>query len=123
VRIKHKVNVKIYDDTALKDALFGLDDTLAEETIDAFDVQVSGRFSVSTIEELSLGDVATALGMFIKVDADATLRLNDSFDLALKVASGASYARFFFEGTITKIELTAASGTVTGVYCVWGTAD
>lgn len=126
MRISHKVILKIGDDTAFKDLLFQTDEALAEQVIDAFDGQASGKINIaaSGTEALNFGDITTVKGIFIKLDGDADIDVNTLGDIPLRRATTTSgvKAKFFMEGDITSISLTNVSGTdvLTGVYCAWG---
>lgn len=128
MRIKHKVNVRIAEDSAMENLLFGFADPLAEVTIDEFEKQSSGVFSIApeTTEEINLGDINTVLGLFLRVDRECLLYLNGSLDAIPLKPSGNTlfpFAKFFMEGPITEVSIRApvAEKTVTGVFCAWGT--
>lgn len=124
MRIKHKVNPRISEDSAGKDMLFGLDDALAEVTIDTHTHQVNGHFSVAVgaTEALSFGDVAVVRGAYLEVGADCSLYLNGSLDaILIKLAPGAAKAKFFIEATLTQVQLKATGAVaLTGKACFWG---
>ena len=126
MRIKHKVNARLAADPEMKNILFGFDDTLAEVMIDNYTTVVSGYFSVAMgeSEDLSLGDVQDARGLYLHVFGDAIVTLNDATDsLQLRRAGVATTdkAKLFVEAEITKVTVEApADATITGVYCVWG---
>jgi len=122
MRTKHKVYVKIADDADMKDGLFAPDDTLAEVIIDDFLHQNSGTVHVAAgaTLEIPFGHVTAVKGCFLKLDNDCMLTLNDSAtDIQLR-AQG-SYAKFFLEGDLSKVEITApAEEAIEGLFCVWG---
>ncbi len=122
IRIKHKVNVKIANDTDMKDKLFEFDDTLAEVVIDTFQRQNSGKFHIAAegVEDLPMGDITATKGVVIKFDQDCTIKINGGTDVfSVEKAEGKTFARFFMEGTITAIEVTAIL-ELEGVFCTWG---
>lgn len=125
MRIKHILMLSVADDSDMKDALFGpIDETLATTQIDGYTNQVSGKFKVlSTItKSLSFGDIAAVKGIYLEVDQDCGLKINDAAAISLKRGNSAtgSLAKFFIEATLTKIEIVAGSADVHGTYCAWG---
>lgn len=124
MRIKHKVNVRIFNDTALKDALFAPDDALSEIQIDTFVRQSSSKFTVtaSTSEDLPLGDIVAVKGLYLQVDADCIVKLNggtEEFQMRAQGTTSPS-AKMFFEGDINQVNITAAAADLNGTICVWG---
>lgn len=126
MRIKHKVNVRVGYDTDMNNLLFGPSDELSEVIIDAYSRVTSGlvRIAEDTTEDLPLGDVETVKGIYLKVNQDVQIVLNDGTDviqLRKPTASTSVYARLFLEADITKVTITAPETLVVeGVYCVWG---
>ena len=126
MRIKHKLVVNVGDDAALKDKLFSTDEDLAEVVIDNYQRQVSGKMYIqaAAVENVPLGDVDAAKGVFLKVDQDVTIKLNGGATvLQLRKASelADATAKMFLEADITAVEVTAPAGAdVNAVYCVWG---
>ena len=126
MRIKHKVRVQIAEDTAMKNLLFSADDSLSEVTIDAYVRCASGviKVDMNTNEDLPLGDVGAVKGLYLRVDQEATVKLNggtEILQLRKPSTSTSVYARLFFEGDITQVNITApALADLNGVYCVWG---
>lgn len=131
MRIKHKVNVRIAEDTDMKDLLFGFDDTLAETVIDDYDRVVSGKLVVGppadpvVKEEISLGDIGAVKGLYLKADQDCLVYLNSiatPLTLARSGTAATDYAKLLIEATITKVEIVSpATETTTVFYCLWGT--
>lgn len=122
MRTKHKVYVKIADDADMKDGLFTPDDTLAEVILDVFHHQNSGTVHVAAGTTLTIpfGHVTAVKGCFLKLDNDCLLTLNDS-TTDIQLRAQASYAKFFLEGDLSKVEITApAEDSVEGFFCVWG---
>lgn len=126
MRIKHKVNVNIASDTDMKNLLFGPDDALSEVTIDAYARMASGLVHIAATEneDLPTGDVTAVKGIFLKVNQEVTVKINggsEVFQMRKPTTSSSVYARLFFEGDITQVNITApADADVEGVYCVWG---
>lgn len=127
MRIKHKVNVQISEDTEGKNKLFCPDDDLSEVVLDGYETQWAGPFKVAggTTEALSLGDVSAPKGCFLRVDNDCQVSLNGGAAIQLRKGStlAGSTARLFLEADISSVQITAPGGTdVRGVFCVWGDA-
>ena len=126
MRIKHKVNVRIWDDTTEYNALFAPDDTRAEVIISGYVRQTSGKFSIAATanENLALGDITAVKGLYLVVDQDCQVKINGD-DQVIQLRKGATTtgttAKFFIEADITAVNITAPAGSaVTGMYCVWG---
>jgi hypothetical protein len=124
LRIKHKVNVRVFSDTALKNALFAPDDALSEKTIDTFVRHSSSTFTVAATlnENLPLGDITAVKGLYLEVYADCIVKLNggtEEFQLKAQGTTSPS-AKLFFEGVITQVNVTAGAAALSGVVCVWG---
>lgn len=129
MRIKHKVNVVVSDDTLGEDCLFGPADDKAEVTLDQFTEHESGKFSIaaSGSATLSLGTVGTVGGLYIRALGDFDLTLNGTEELLIRKAPSALSTvpvKFFMEGTITSIlvENPSATTALVGYYVVWGDA-
>jgi hypothetical protein len=128
IRVKHRVWVHAYEDTAAKNKLFAPDAELAEVVSDGFDKQVSGAFSVAASgnENLNLGDITAVKGLWLKIDGEAKLKINGSSDeIQLRLepdgTAGEDYAKFFIEADISSLNVANGSASVmTGVYCAWG---
>jgi len=124
MRIKHKVNVRIADDTDMYNLYFGFDDNLSETTIDTRTKNASGTINIGmgTNEDLVFGDVDDIQGIFIKVYQDVTIKFNGGTEeILIKKSTGASYAKFFAEMAITSVNISApVDEDVIGSYCVWG---
>lgn len=122
IRVKHKVAVSVGLDTDMKDTLLVTDDTLAEVILDGFDRGVSNVIAVAAAvtEALSLGDLSTVRGLYLKVDTDCKVYLNGSADgIELKTGGTGKPAKLFVEATITQVDVEAIAA-LTGVYCLWG---
>lgn len=126
MRVKHRGNVRIAEDTDMKNLLFGPDADLAEQVLDGFTKQASGVFTVTanTSENLSLGDLTTVKGLFLRVSVDCTIKLNGSAD-AIQLRRGGALssntARLLIEAEVSAVEVTApVASDVSGVWCVWG---
>jgi len=127
MRIKHKVNVLIADDTSMKDMLFGFDDELAEVITDAYGRMASGIMNIDAAdtESMPTGDVDAIKGVYLKMDTEVKLDINGLGDIQVrKVAIPTStYAKFFFEGDITSISIeNPGTSAARIIWCVWGDA-
>ncbi len=127
MRVRHKINVRIFDDAEGDDGLFAPSDTLAEVVIDNMQKLNSGRFAIaaSDDEDLPFGDVADVRFVFIKADNDFTLKFNGGSEgLAIKRADAVAgtYAKFAAECDVTAVNITNPSATdvLTGVFAVYG---
>ena len=128
MRIKHKIRVHIADDTDMKNLRFAPDDSLSEVQIDTYTKQTNGDFTVSaaTKEELALGDITAAKGLYLEVNKDAKVYLNgDATPIQLRRGNSTttSKAKLFVEADISKVEVEAGTDEVTGLYAVWGDAS
>ena len=103
MRIKHTVNPRIAEDADMENLLFGLNDVLAEITVDAYVRVISGKASVaeSANEDLSLGDITAVKGFFLIADAECIIKLNGSSDeIQLRIGGTGTTnakAKFFIE--------------------------
>lgn len=126
MRIRHKVNVQIYDDADGNDVLFAPKDTLAEIIIDAFKKETSGKISVAAnaTESVPFGDVGSpAKGAYLMVNAECTISINGGPAIQLRKGGTTAKIKFFIEGDITSLQITAPSSTaIEGIYAVWGEA-
>lgn len=126
MRIRHKVNVSITEDTDGKNVLFGPDDSLAEVQIDTYERQTSGRLKIleGATENVPFGDVDAVKGIYLKVDNDCQVVLNGGVEVIQlrKVGTtSTTYAKLFMEADLTQVAIEApADAVVTGTYCVWG---
>ena len=129
IRIKHRVWVHAYEDTLGKDKLFAPDAELSEVISDGFDKSTSGKISVAASgnENINLGDITAVKGIWLKLDGEASLKINGSSDeiqLRLEpagVAGGTAFAKFFIEADISSINVVNDSAAViSGSFCCWG---
>lgn len=127
MRVKHKANVVISDDTTGKDKLFGPDDVNAEVTLDGYQESVASIVQLEAAEEFTvpldvLNDVQ---GFFLRATKDFTVAINGSAALPVKRGiTGSSNAkaatcRILFEGTVTSIVVTAEEELKLW-YAAWG---
>jgi hypothetical protein len=128
IRIKHKINVRVAEDTDMNNLLFAPKDDLAEVTIDAYEKVVSGTVKVlaAATEGLSFGDVTLpAKGLYLRVDSDCLVNINGLGTIQLRRSSTATgvVAKLAIEADINTVTITAPGGNdVRGVWCVWGDA-
>lgn len=125
IRIRHTVIARTSRDTDFKKAMFNPEVELSEVVLDTFEKQANSNLAVpaTTKEELSFGDVDAVKGLYLEVSAAAKVYINSSLD-AIEMVPGDSGApaKLFLEANISKVEVEneAASGTLQGVYLVWG---
>lgn len=133
IRVKSKVNVKIWEDTSEKDYYFGPDDTLAEQTYDSYTKTFAGKFTInpSTSETLSKGDITTVKGFYLELQgpsdgtamAAATVNVNATGAVPLEQPGSGLNAKAYLEGgTYSSVEVanTDPALTLTGRYAMWG---
>ena len=124
IRVKHKVNVRVYSDTAAKNALFAPSDDLSEKVIDSFLRQSSSNFVIAAAanEDLPLGDITAIKGVYIQVDADCIVKINGgSEEIQMRVQGAtAPSAKLFLEADINQVNITADAAALNGTICVWG---
>lgn len=125
MRIKHTVNVRVAEDSEMAELLFGKPDEAALVTVDSYTHVASGSLEVlaDQTESLSLGDVSSVKGLFLRVDNDCLVNVNElgTFQLRKPSTQTGTTARLFIEGDITSVTVKAPVGSnVHGVYCVWG---
>lgn len=128
MRLKHTVLVQITQDTDGKRTLYSDESTAAKIDTERFDGQANSLLAIDseTTEVLSLGDVTDVRGLYLEVDQDAIVYLNDSADgIQLKMPPGGTKAKLFLEAEITKVEVenTSATAALSGVYVLWGTPN
>lgn len=124
MRIKHKINVRIAVDDDMENLLFGLNDNLAEVTIDDYTQQSSGTINIpqATNEDLPLGDVDNIYGIWLEVDQTCDIKINGSNDvISLTVPTNGSTAKLAMEAAITSVNIAApADADLSGKFCIWG---
>lgn len=129
MRIKHKVNVRIADDADFKNFLFAPDDALSEVIIDAYYRQSSGKFKIAlnTNEDISLGDITSVKGIYIRVNKDAVVKLNggtEEIQLRRSGSTTSDYAKLFLEADITAVNISApVTEDLEGMFCAWGDSE
>lgn len=124
--IKRTTNARLYEDATEKDCLFAQPDSRATVTVDTVERYVSGKFSVaaSGSEALSLGDVTTGRGVYIRFDGNAQIQLNggaDTIDIEPETTAQ-STGTFFMTGPVSAVQVLNPSATtaLTGTYVIWG---
>lgn len=134
MRIKHKVNVTASADSSGKDVLFGLDETLAEVTLDGQQEISSGVTTVAAGDnvDVPLGEIGDARGVMLKADGDFLLSIDGGAQIsvrkgAVKAGSGstvvfASSAKVFLEAEFgsLNVEVAAEKPAITLTYVAWG---
>jgi hypothetical protein len=125
MRIKLKPSILISNDEDGKYKLFAPDDTKIERQIDTYQRHFSGTASIVSTgtEALSLGDLGTAKGLWLSVNADCLVTINGGTPIQLRRASGAAgddKAGLMLEADITALSVTAQATAVDVIYAVWG---
>jgi hypothetical protein len=113
LRIKHKVNLRAWEEQEQLNALFAPDDVRSEITIDNMEHLSSGKITVedATNEDIPLPDIQTVCGVFIMSDQDIDLKLDgEGTPHHLKrpspgTSDAPTYCKFFFEGSLTSVNV------------------
>ncbi|RYF47844.1 MAG: hypothetical protein EOO38_11315, partial [Cytophagaceae bacterium] len=125
MRLTYTVAPQLSEDAAGTNTLFG---PLAGESgviVDSMQNETSGRISLKpgTTQTINMGTLTFALGCYLRVNSDCTISINNGTPLRLfRASQGLNVkARFFFEGIITSIHVTAPpDSNAYGIYAVWG---
>ena len=127
MRVKSKVNVRIFDDQTEKDVLFGPDDDRAEVVNNNHQEWWGGRFVIAPSGNLTLplGTVGTVRGLFVRTITDFNISINGGAAINIIKASGTATTdpvKFYMDGTLTTVQVTnvSASADLVGYYAVWG---
>ena len=128
MRVKHKANVSISLDTAGRDKLFALDDTLAEVTLDGCQEANAGTVAVAALGTLTVpfGGISVGRGFFLRSTGDFTLSVNGAAGLPVKrgptgaAGAVAASARVLMEAQVSSLVVTAGSAALVLTYAVWG---
>lgn len=124
MRLKHVVQVQLYQDTAGKRTLYADETTPATTDTSDYQRQANSLLSIEPdgLESLSFGDVTLVRGFYLEVDQEAKVRLNGAMDpIQLRIAVGATKAKLFLEGEITQVTVeNPAEDTLSGVFVCWG---
>ena len=125
MRVQHQIILTVSDDAAALQGEFSRSANLAPVVADNFTAATSGTFYLPDTQQavtLSLGDVASALGLYLEVDGPAALVVNGGAPLALAPSQGNGLAKVFLECTIASLGLSAAQAgvAVRGRWTAWG---
>ena len=124
MKVKSKVNVRIYSDTADQDSLYGPADSGAEESATAYNEQASNHFSIPASGSITLdfNSVATVNGFFIRAKGGYTVDINGLGALTVTLPTGHTYAKCYMNATTTSLVITNSSSTaaLVGDWSVWG---
>ena len=127
MRVKSKVNVRIYDDANEKDILFAPDDVRAEVINSNHQEWAGGKFVIAPSGNLvlPLGTVGTVRGIYIRTITDFDLSLNGNPAINVLKSLGTAAAdpvKFYLDGTLASAQVTNVSAAVNleGYYAVWG---
>lgn len=127
MRIRHKVNVVISDDADGKDKLLALDDVNSEVVLDGYQEHNAGKakLAAAAVFAVPFGSVADARGVFLKSTGDFDVSVNGGTALPVRRgvtpsgATKASVTKFFFEGMVTSVTVTAVDDLGL-TFAVWG---
>ena len=128
MRVKSKVNVRLYTNSTERDILFAPDDIDAEYTTDEYGEENSSQFSIAATANtnLSLGTVGAVSGIFICAHGDFDLVLNGAaFALEVRRPSDAAAsdpAKIYLDCSVTSVNIENVHATLplVGYYAVWG---
>lgn len=127
MRVRHKVALNIAEDTNGTDMLIEQDDVSSEVILDGPQEANCGRASVVAAGTFTvpLGSVASPEGVFLRASGDFDVSINGGAVLQCRrgnAAAGltkAASVKFFFEGTISSVSVTAIAA-MTLTHAVWG---
>lgn len=127
MRVRHKVTVTIDEGSDGKNMLLAPDDVAAEVILDGPQEANVGRVALAAaaVFAVPFGSVGDARGVFLKSDGDFDVSVNGGPALQVRRgpsgAAGAKAAvtKFFFEGTLTSVQITAVE-TLKLTHAVWG---
>jgi hypothetical protein len=125
MRLTYTVAPQLSEDAAGTNTLFG---PLSGETgviVDSMQNETSGRLAIKpgTTQTLNMGTLNFALGCYLRVDSDCQVSINGGTPIQLfRASQGLNVkSRFFFEGVITSVQVTAPStSNAYGIYAIWG---
>jgi len=126
MRVKTKVNARIFELTDEVDALFDPDDSRAEIISDNFTKENSSRFRIqpSASYVLNFGTITAVQGIYIYTIGPCNISINGSSPFSMSPPNSAvgTPAKFYFDGTVTAVTLTNPSSTsiLDGRYVLWG---
>lgn len=129
MRVKTKANVTVTVDSAGKDKLFALDDTLAEVNLDGFKETSHGQvvLAASGTFTVPMGGISDCRGIFLKGTKDFGVSLNGLADLSVRrgivgPTSGtkAASAKVLLEALLTSVAVTNGADECTLIYVAWG---
>lgn len=128
MRIRYKVNATIDEGNDGRNMILAPEDAAAEVILDGPQEASVVRVHLDAAATLVVpfGSITSAQGLYIKSSGDFNLNINGNIMLPVRrgvaAASGglkASIVKFFFEGTITNVSLTA-SESLTLTAAIWG---
>lgn len=129
MRIRSKILIAIYNDTAQKEALFAPSDAGSERTLTQFTEMCSGRMLIDNNDTFTVpkGTIDEVCGVSIRADKDITLTFDGDNVIALKRPPAAGDGLFedvvfAADMAFTTLEITSTDGVsdVTGTFVVWG---
>lgn len=130
MRVRSKVNLRVYDATNEQDVLFAPADAGADLIADNFAEVSSGRFNIAASGSFAvpLGTVNAARCLYIRAVGDVDVTLNGAAaPIQVRRFPGAAAtapARLYLEGIVTSVTIVNSSSTsaVEGWYCIVGDA-
>lgn len=134
MRIKTKVNVRVWEEAEQFNLLYGPDDKLQETVIDNMQIVNSGLLAIEdeTDMDLPLPDLQTVQGLHIRSDQDVVITINAGDPITLIRPSAGStdaptHCSLFIEATITSLNIakpaTTPAATANVRFVVWGNPE
>jgi hypothetical protein len=133
MEVRPKVNVRVFDDTAAKEVLFGPSDAAAERSLGSYREFSAGKLEKAadaTYFDLPLGAVAAVKGFILKSDKDLDVKLNGGsqvIQLRLPLRTGtvaeptpSDFLVLYMDAVITQIQVDAPTDPALVTFCLWG---
>jgi hypothetical protein len=128
MRVRHRVNVVVFEDKEGKNKLFAPDDALAEVILDGYTEVSSGTVVLPAAGPFTVpfASIAAVRGLYLRGNGDFTLALNGAPPFNVKrgstgpAAAVGITAKVFLEAQVTSAVVVAGSAEMTLTYCAFG---
>lgn len=129
MRIVHKIEIVVSQDTDQKIVMFQKAYPEAEVVIDRYQKPAVGELMIpadegeGSSEDIPFGDIEAVYGLYLEVDQVCELTLNGADTPIVLTPPGTAAgtkAKFFIEGVIEHASIAAGDEAVHGIYVVWG---
>ena len=135
LRVRHKVNVQIYESSSETNCFFAPNDTAAAITMDSHARHTAKSIQIAdgATEAVDLGDIASVGGLYLKTDQSVVLTINfGAGAVTVPVTASPSNSgsipltgKFFIEAPVTALSIqkpsTPTAVVANVVLAVWGT--